>query len=265
MVVFGLLILAGAAVSVIVVVVGGPISRVRDGRALTARVVVRFGAALVLGVFTVKAARYGAARYPRLEWLLLVPGMLTVFSFASASVLAYRALADSSASRCRVGLHRWTDTWSDVGPHRACARCGLQETAKQRAIWAAALLGALTFALGTPAASIAVGVYVATRLPPNYSLARSTACWRAHGYRVSPDKEDQAILDRRFTSIEIRGHHDHEYAIFAPGQTAAWALADDGSSSDYGPPSVPVRNVIFGAYGTFDDKPILACLRTSKD
>jgi hypothetical protein len=124
----------------------------------------------------------------------------------------------------------------------------------------------LTVSLVTPAAAIAVGVYVGTRLPPNYSVARSTACWRAHGYRVSPVEPD--FDPRGFTSIEIRGHHDVQYVTFAPNQVTAWSWADDaneGSSDYYEPPPVPVRNVVFGGSGTFDDQPVIACLRTRKD
>jgi hypothetical protein len=253
------LILAGAAISLRV---GRPINRVHHGPALAAHVVVRFAAALVLGIFTVQAARYGAARGDGLGWLL-VPAALAVLTFASGAVLIWVALADSGSRLCRVGLHRWMDIWSDAGPHRACARCGDRATGKRRAIWSAAVLGAFTFALVTPVAALAAGVYVATRLPPNYGLARSTACWRAHGYKVSRPERDH-----RFRSIEIRGHHDQEDATFAPSQPAAWSWVDDnydGGGDYYAPPPVPVRNVVFGYSGRFDDKPILACLRTSKD
>src|SRR5262245_16341302 len=51
------LILSAAAVSLRV---GKPISRARHGPALAVHLVVRFAAALVLGIFTFKAARYAA-------------------------------------------------------------------------------------------------------------------------------------------------------------------------------------------------------------
>ena len=98
-----------------------------------------------------------------------------------------------------------------------------------------------------------------------------SACWRAHGYKVSRPHHTDFLPpeDHGFLSIGIRGHHDHEYATFAPNQAVAWNAANAAGEGfynpDYGPPAVPVRNVIFGAYGTFDDGPILACLRTARD
>ena len=261
LVAFGFVTLGGVAVSLRV---GGPVHRVHGGKALAAHLVVRFAAALVLGVLTVKAARYDAARYRELESVLVVPGVLAVLSFASGAVLVLVALANSGTNLCRVGLHRWTDIWSDAGSHRACARCGDRATAKRRAIWSAALLAALISALLLPAAALAVGVYVTYRPLPNYSLARSTACWRAHGYTVAGPK-GRRWHDPAYIYYEIRGHHDYALATFAPSQAVAESWTDDQGGSDSGPPPVPVRNVIFGASGTFDDKPILACLRTSKD
>ncbi len=106
---------------------------------------------------------------------------------------------------------------------------------------------------------------------PPYSLAKSVACWRADRYRVSRPHH-RAYLSwryRRFLEFEIQGHHHHEYVTSAPNNAVAWYAAyDDGGgfyNSDYGPPSVPVRNFIFGRYGTFHNKRIRACLRTIQD
>ena len=119
----GFVILGAAAVSLRV---GGIIHRVHGRKVLAAHLVFRFAAALVFGDFTVMAARDGAARYPGEASILLVPGVLAVLTFASGAVLIWVALANSGTSLCRVGLHRWTDIWSDAGSHRSCARCGDQ-------------------------------------------------------------------------------------------------------------------------------------------
>lgn len=256
MVALGFLVVAGAVASMRIV---RPTRRPHGAPALAAHVVVRLAAALVLAIATAKVARYDAGRYRELVWLIVILGALAVLAFATGVALVWIRLANSGTTLCRVGLHRWTDVWSDAGAHRACARCGERTTPKRRAIWSAAALGAFVF-LAMPAAALAVRVYVAYRPLTPYSFARTTACWRAHGYRISRPERDH-----RFIGIEIRGHHNHEYATFGPNQRATWIWVDenyDGGGDYYSPPPVPVRNVVFGTSGTFGVKPLLACLRT---
>ena len=247
MVVFGLLILGCAGISWLL---GRLIRRARKRLTLVAHLVLRVGAGVFLGILAAAAAYFGG-----LWWLVVpVPGLLALASFVFAGVSARAALTDSSHVLCRVGLHRWTDMWSSAGSHRACARCGVGATATRRTTWLAAFLAATAFVVGTPTVPIAIGAYVITRPPPNYSLARSAACLRRHGFTVS---RFHAYHD----TITIRRHRWDVDATFLPSEAAAAREADAGDSF----PPVPVRNVVFDREDTFDYQPILACLRTDKD
>jgi hypothetical protein len=146
-----------------------------------------------------------------------------------------------------------------------------RESTRRRTIFVALALGSATVLVTGVSSCSDPGWDGKRSKRPPYSLARSMACWRADGYRVSRPHH-RAYLSpryRRVLEFEIRGHHDHEYATFAPNNAVAWYAAHDNGggfwNSDYGPPPVPVRNFIFGRGVTFRNRRIRSCLRTSRD
>jgi hypothetical protein len=93
--------------------------------------------------------------------------------------------------------------------------------------------------------------------PPNYLLAPSAACLRAHGYTVSRPFDG----DFGRETVEIDGRLREVWLVaFTPSAARA---SRNASTDPYGIPTV--RNVVFDIEGVGlgpRDQPIVACLRT---
>lgn len=162
-----------------------------------------------------------------------------------------------SGSRCRSGLHRWTRKWGDDGSYLECRYCGAPATRTSRS-WSLLGRGLILLAAAAVVAGVAGTAYALTRPgpQPNYSLAPTAKCLRAHGYSVShPFHGD---FGRR--TVEIV-HHRHFWLV---SFTASAAQAQRNASTD--PYGIPTRrNVVFDIEGVGllpRDMPVVDCLRS---